>query len=137
MSIVVKQNDDGTATVQNGEGTQEILKISNTGKLFIKDVGSLAATGTNQATSAAIVNTLTSVTASDGTKGVRLPTAEVGSVYFVYNSVATNGLPIFPATGGTINGGTANAAITAEGKTLAILAATSATNWAAIFTANT
>jgi len=105
--------------------------------LFITDSGSVAAAGSNQGTAASLAYTLNNVTAADGTKGVILPTATTGTVILVYNSVATNGLPIYPATSGTINGGSANAAITIEGKTLAILVATDTTNWAAIFTADT
>jgi hypothetical protein len=103
----------------------------------IGDNGTLAATGSAQGNAASIVDTLTSVSAADGTKGVKLPTASAGKVLLVYNSVATNGLLIYPATSGTINGGSANAAITIEGKTLAVFAATDSTNWAAIYTANT
>lgn len=96
-----------------------------------------AATGNSQATSALIESVVNDITAADGTKGVRLPIVAAGTIMFVYNSVATNGLPIYPGTSGTINGGSANAAITIEGKTLAVLVSTDGTNWAAIFTANT
>lgn len=101
------------------------------------DAGTLAAAGTDQATAAAIVDTVSNVTGANGTVAVRLPVAAAGNVRYVYNSVATNGLPIFPGTSGTINGGSGDAAITIEGKTLATLVNTDGTNWAATFTANT
>lgn len=99
--------------------------------------GSVAATGSNQGTAASLAYAVNNVTAADGTKGVILPAATAGKLVYVYNSVATNGLPIYPATGETINGGSANAAITIEGKTLAILVGSGAGNWGAVFTANT
>ena len=74
------------------------------------------------------------VTGADGTKGVILAG---GDVLYVYSATATNGLKIYPESGSAINGGTANAAITIEGKTLAIFVRTSPTDWAAIFTVNT
>lgn len=99
--------------------------------------GSVAASGSSQATATALTYRNNNVTAADGTKGVILPTAAAGMIVVVYNSVATNGLPVYPATGAAINGGSANAAVTIEGKTLAIFVATSTTNWGAIYTANT
>lgn len=102
------------------------------------EAGSAAAAGSTQADatalgSAAIGHT---VSAADGTKGVKLPTAVAGDLKLVYNEHATNGLKVYPNTDDTINGGAADAAVTIEGKTLAIFWATSAVNWAAIFTAN-
>lgn len=96
----------------------------------------LAALGSAQGSAAPIVSNVVNATAADGTKGVVLPTATAGAVYFVYNSVATNGLPVYPASDGTINGGTGDAAVTIEGKTLGIFVGTSTANWAAIYTAD-
>lgn len=98
--------------------------------------GDVAAAGSTQGDAAQLAYGVNNVTAADGTKGVLLPPASPGKVVHVYNSVATNGLKIYPATGETINGGSANAAITSEGKTLATLVGTSSSNWAATFTAN-
>jgi hypothetical protein len=92
--------------------------------------------GTNQATAAALTAPVSVVTGADGTLSVRLPTAVAGKVMYVYGATATNGLPIYPATDGTINGGSADTAVTIEGKTLAKFVGTSATNWAAFYTAN-
>ncbi len=100
-------------------------------------VDSVAAAGSAQGDAAALAIGFNTVTAADGTKGVILPTAVAGKQVRVYNSVATNGLKIYPATGGSINGGTANAAITIEGKTFAVLEAVDTLNWAAVFTVNT
>jgi hypothetical protein len=107
-------------------------------KFLILQTGNLAATGNSQGTAAQIITTNTNVTAADGTKGVKLPVITApGMVVEVYNSVATNGLPIYPGASATINGGSSNAAVTIEGKTAARFIASDATNWAAIITANT
>lgn len=125
-------------TISAGATHADTLVLGLAGELVkLASGSSVAATGTNQATGAALSDCVTSVTAADGTKAVVLPAASAGRLMVVYNSVATNGLPIFPATSGTINGGSANAAITIEGKTLAILVGIDSTNWAAVFTANT
>ncbi len=96
---------------------------------------SLAAAGSAQGDAGAIAGSLVVVTASDGTKGVRLPAITVGARVEVYNSVASQGLKVYPATGGNINGGSTNAAITMAGKTFARFVAVDATTWAASFDA--
>lgn len=111
--------------------------IGGTGdSLVLGNVASVAAAGTNQATAAALTGTINVVTGASGSNGVILPVAKPGMVVIVYSSAATNGLPVFPATGGTINNGTANAAVTIKARTFAMFVATSSTNWTASFTAN-
>jgi hypothetical protein len=94
--------------------------------------------GTSQSTAAPITKAFAVVTGADGTLAVTLPViSAAGQVQAIYNATATNGLPVFPNTGASINGGTVDSgSIAMEGKTLAILIATSTTNWSAIFTAN-
>jgi hypothetical protein len=120
--------------IQNNAANK--LRVDYEGR-FVLDVGTVAAAGSAQGDAAALTDPFTYVTASDGTKGVILPVvAQAGVVMFVYDSVATSGVKVYPGTGCTINGGSANASVTMEGKTLAVFVAQSATNWAAIFTAN-
>lgn len=102
-----------------------------------RPVATVASAGSAQGDAASVTADITTVTGADGTKGVILPAAVPGKVMRVYNAVATNGLKIYPATSGTINGGSADAAITIEGKTLCYLVGIDGTNWAATFTANT
>jgi hypothetical protein len=101
-------------------------------------VKTVASAGSSQTDAAALTGLTNIVTGADGTKGVKLPAAAatVGKAR-VYNAVATNGLKIYPASGDTINGGSADAAITIEGKTLAILECLDGTNWGVSFVANT
>ena len=98
----------------------------------------IASAGSSQSDGTALVGgTMNNVTGADGTKGVVLPVGVAGDFIEVYNAVATNGLKIYPGTSGTINGGSANAAITIEGKTHAYFRNVDGTNWAAIYTVNT
>ena len=108
------------------------------GRLPDAKVAAVAATGSVQGDAAALtVRALNSVSAADGTKGVILPSAAAGLKVEVYNEHATNGLKIYPASGDTINGGSANAAITMEGKGIATFSCYDGTNWAAAFIVNT
>lgn len=98
----------------------------------------VAAAGSAQSDAASLTRgSLNYVSGADGTKGVVLPENVPGARVEVYNLHASNGLKVYPASGGDINDGTQNAAVTIEGKTLAIFVAVDGTTWAAIFTANT
>lgn len=95
-----------------GDSAADALAInatmSTTLKLF---VGTLAALGTNQGTAAAITKQVTIVTGATNATGVILPTGVAGMALTVINSDATHYLPVYPDTGGAINGGSANAAV--------------------------
>jgi hypothetical protein len=86
------------------------------GKLKLTVNPSVAATGTNLATARAVAPGITKVTASNGTRAVKLTTPVLdgdGEAYFVKNTVATTGatLPVFPpAADHSIDGATAGAA---------------------------
>lgn len=97
----------------------------------------LAAAGTVIANAGAITSRFTVVSAADDTKGVVLPsTARPGDEYLVYQTHATAGLKVYPHVGGTINGGSANAAVVQEGKTLGRYLMVDGTAWISQFTAN-
>lgn len=70
-------------------------------------------------------NVTTVATAADS---VKLPTAEAGILLVVENNGA-NSMDVFPATGGTINGGAANAAIKVPAGARKYFMAISATAW--------
>lgn len=97
----------------------------------------VAAAGSTAGDAAALSYGMNIVSAADGTKGVILPTGFPGAKVSVYSSVATNGLKVYPHTGGDINDGTTDAAVTIEGKTHSIFECMDGTTWAAIYTANT
>jgi len=88
----------------------------------------VAATGTNQATAAAIASGFTLVSAADATKGVKLPAAAAGLVVIVKNGAAAT-LELYPNTSDKINGGSANAALTMAASTSAVLVAYDDVDW--------
>lgn len=93
----------GAAAIAIGVGTIELTKT---------------ATGTSsQANSYAIAADTTEFTSVAANSGARLPsTSEVGSVITIYNASGT-AMFVYPETGGVINNGSVNAAITiAAGK---------------------
>lgn len=91
----------------------------------------LVAAGTVQADALAITADVNVIgTAAAGT-GVRLPTGKkIGSRMVIKNRGA-NTANIFPATGGTVNAGAANAAITVAAAAVVELIQVSTNNWEA------
>ena len=70
------------------------------------DFGAVTPVGTDQTTTAVLVNGINTVTAAAGTTAVKLPTNAAGPIV-VRNTAATAvALLVFPPTGGAINGGT-------------------------------
>jgi hypothetical protein len=112
--------------IYEAQGGDRLVVVS-TGYI-LRSVASVAAAGTVQGDAAAITCEVNAVTASDGTKGVVLPTAEVGMQITVKNTVAAV-LKVYPASGGTINALSANAAISMAASTSATFVATSTTQW--------
>lgn len=97
--------------------------------------GTVAAAGSVQGDAGAVTAQTTTVTASDGTKGVVLPTAVAGMEIVVVNTVSGQNLKIYPASGAAIDYAAADAAYTLAGRKHAMFRATSATQWYAILTA--
>jgi hypothetical protein len=99
----------------------------------------LTAEAVNAATPAAALSAVKSVhvvSASDETKAVALPacaTADIGVVHIILNTVANKFVVIAPESGGTINGGSANATYatggTGVGAGLTVCACTAAKTW--------
>jgi len=91
--------------------------------------GTLTATGTTIADALALTSFVNLVgTAGVGT-GVKLPDAPVGSIVVVQNNGA-NALNVWPhATTGTLNGGTAGAAVTCAAAAGNICVRRSTTDW--------
>lgn len=95
---------------------------------------STAAAGTTTADAGALPAGTASVyptTAADGTKGVVVNVADkvTGRTLFIGNGVANQVLKVYPAAGGTINGGSADAAFSsASGKGVVLICLSSAGN---------
>lgn len=89
----------------------ESEKLSFKYLTFKRQTQSLALSGTSQATAAAILADLVKYTGTATTGGyARLPSARQGMFIRARNS-ATGTSTTYPATGETINGGTANAPV--------------------------
>lgn len=113
-----------------------IEQVVQTSHLIVNPAA-IAAAGSSSADAAPLQGWSATVSGADGSAGVRLRPEANGSVATVYNEHATAGLKVYPHVGGTINGGSTDAAIVIEGKSLAIFHRVSETNWGAIFTPNT
>lgn len=96
-------------------------------------VATLAALGSTQGTAAPIVSapgTLISVTGADTAVGVVLPASTAGARFEVFNNAAAT-LKIYPPSSGTLNGGSANAAVTVAAKSTTFFRCLDGTDWAA------
>ena len=109
--------------------TMTSVTVSTDG-FVLADVGTLAASGSSVSSSAAIVNHVTMVTAADGTKGVQLPAATNGEVYYVGNILSNQTLKLYPSTGSQFNGFAPNASINLTGSqgAVCVYASSSAAN---------
>lgn len=92
-------------------------------------IGTAAAAGTNQGTATALTKAVNYITASDGVKGVALPTAVAGLRCVVHNTVDTAQLYVYPASSDAIGTRSANAAVLLPGGGNATFEAIDATTW--------
>lgn len=101
-------------------GTQLVRSRQNT---------AVAAAGTNVGTATALGSADMTKVSSDGSgKGWILPTGVVGAAKIVINTTSTAGI-LYPATGGTINGLSANAGIVIGASKTTFLECTLADTW--------
>lgn len=88
-----------------------------------------AGVGSDNTDATAMTSDYHFVTASDGTKGIKLPAASVGARVRVYNTVADQSLRVWATTGDDINDGTTSSYILVPGKCVAEFIAEDATTW--------
>lgn len=120
--------NSGTATLQTLTVTGALTASGGVTGPVRLPVAAVAAAGNNQGTAAALSEGLNVVSAADGTKGVRLPTAVAGMVVIVKNTVAAS-LKIYPASGAAVNAVAANGSYDITNLTSTMLVASSATQW--------
>jgi len=89
---------------------------------------SITAAGSDQSGATALSKTFNVVTTATANQGVKLPTASAGVTYTVKNDTSVN-IKIYPNTSGTINGGSANAAIDCPAGSTTRLIGASSTDW--------
>ena len=95
---------------------------------FIMPSATVAATGTNQATAAAIATGFTLVSGADATKGILLPAAAAGRTCVIKNNAAAV-LKVWPASGDAVNAIAADSNYVLASLTSTLLVAYDATTW--------
>lgn len=113
----------GLSTITTGSDL--VLETGSGKNLRISRTGTLAAAGASLTDANPIVNTVTMVTSDGATKGVKLPTAVAGAVYWVRNTTATDCV-LYANTDDNINGA---ASITLPANAGCMVAAKDATDW--------
>lgn len=94
-----------------------------------------AGVGTTQAGATAITTNMTTLTTAGGATAFVMPAAIPGQgPFLIYNSTATSAL-LYPGSGKTFNGGSADAALTLPTLRSLVIFKTDATNWIAFFNA--
>ena len=89
----------------------------------------VAAAGSSNTDAAAVTLGFTLVSAADGTKGVKLPTAVAGGIVIIKNGAAAV-LKIYPNTSDKINGGTVTTgSLNIAASTAVMLIAYDAVDW--------
>lgn len=103
------------------------FNLSAAGLLSL-DSATVAAAGSAQGDAGALADGFSLVSAADGTKGVKLPTAAAGGLCIVKNN-ANAVLKVYPNTSDKIDGGSANAAVSVQPYTTVVFVAYDATDW--------
>ena len=91
-------------------------------------ITTLAAAGTTQGTATALTEPVNVITSGTANQGVVLPTAAQGLTIVVQNTTSVD-LKLYPNSSDTINGGSADAAITLPANTTITVTCKNATDW--------
>ena len=144
---VVWDSDDDVLTVGDGSGRKTMVDLAKAQTLTNKTLDlpvvtrptltvtaeAVAAAGSTQGDAGAVTaasGAFIHGTGADGTKGIVLPAAAAGKIYFVKNADAANAiLKVYPASGDEINALAADAALSMAAKTSATFIALDATTW--------
>jgi hypothetical protein len=108
-------------------GGDIIFNGAGDGVVQLAEVG-VTATGSDQAGAFALTRILTQITGGAVNTGVRLPTPLTGKIYYIVNRSGTT-KKIYPASGHTIGGLSANTSTDLAAAQTAIVFAVSATAW--------
>ena len=120
---------DATTTMVGTDATQTLTNKTISG-FVVNTSASVSAAGTTQGTATAITAdyvVVTSATAGTAT-GVILPTAVTGREIMIVNRSSTP-IKVYPATGASIDGGSANASTEVGVNQFHLFAASSSTSW--------
>jgi hypothetical protein len=123
-----------------GKNTADMLGCGMPG-LFVSTLSgnsqdSLTATGSTQATALALPGDNNTVTTTAASTGVRLKANPAPGDEVIVANLGANALLVYPATGGAIQTGAANAGFSvAAGKTAKFVARPGSLNWIAMLSA--
>jgi sugar lactone lactonase YvrE len=131
MNIGTAGLSGSTTTINIGSAVSGATSTTTLNGLVIDSISAaVSAAGTTQGTATGLVSNINNVTVvTAAAAGVRLPTAVAGMRILIRNSDSLDMLSIYPATGGTINALSANAAFTIIAGATIELVATTATQW--------
>jgi len=122
-----------TKTVATTDSTQTLTNKTLTAPKITRSFQTVAAAGSTVADGGAIAagsGGLVLATGANATKGVVLPTGAAGDFFVIKNDDAANAvLKVYAASGGKINNGSADAALSMAAKTCATLFCIAADSW--------
>jgi len=119
-----------SATMARTDAAQSFTGVQTFLSMPVIPRATVAATGSVLADAAQLTAGFTSVTAADGTKGVKLPATPVAGTVCIVKSVTGGSiLKVWPDAAATINAIAANGAISMASLTSAIFVADSTTQW--------
>jgi hypothetical protein len=131
MNIGTAGVSGSTTAINIGSAVSGATSTTTLNGLVVNSISAaVSAAGTTQGTATGLVSNINNVTVvTAAAAGVRLPTAVAGMRILIRNSDSLDMLSIYPATGGTINALSANAAFTIIAGATIELMATTATQW--------
>jgi hypothetical protein len=131
MNIGTAGVSGSTTAINIGSAVSGATSTTTLNGLVIDSISAaVSAAGTTQGTATGLVSNINNVTVvTAAAAGVRLPTAVAGMRILIRNSDSADTLSIYPATGGTINALSVNAAFTLAAGSTTELMATTSTQW--------
>jgi len=91
-------------------------------------IATVSAAGTTQGTATALTETVNVITGGTANQGVVLPTAAAGLTVIVQNTTSVD-MKLYPNSSDSIDGGSADAAVTLPANTTATVTCKNATDW--------
>ena len=92
-------------------------------------VSSKTAAGTTQGAATLLTTSLSIVTSAGGADAVRLPATAIGDGPYIVAAISATTVQVFPPTGGTLQGGSTDAAFNVAQNKTAMFFKTTATAW--------
>lgn len=128
MSLNQGLNITKEGAVLSGGGAGKAVGVEGPFRLQVN--GTVAAAGSAYTDSGALSTGISPVSTDSATKGVSLPDITViGELCLVINTAAATALKLYPYSGDTINGESANTPFTIAAKGLVLAVADSLTSW--------